>query len=336
MRKLLFITFLIVTFISCSEKEKEEEYFKVEGLTQGTTYTVIYSDSSGRNFSPEIEYMLSLIDQSVSTYKTNSTISKFNSLIDTSLWVDIDDIFFQNLILSKRIHFETKGAFDPTIAPLFSYFNFEENGLEIIDSLEVEHILSSSVGLDFIHFNIENKQIRKGKPSLTLNFNSIAQGFSVDFIAINLENKGVTDYMVEVGGEIRTKGKGPAGLDWKIGIDKPVDNSKPGDELQKVVELTGKSMATSGNYRKFYNIGSNRYSHTLNPKTGYPVDHNLLSVSVIAKTCAEADAYATAFMVMGLEESMKLIKSRKINVDAYFIISDENELFEFQSDNFPN
>lgn len=319
----------------CNGSHKDKgEYQQITGYTQGTTFTVTYKDSLNRNFQYEIDSLLQLIDFSVSTYQENSSISKFNTSIDTSNWLSIDTIFYQNLLLSKQIYEITGGSFDPTVGPLFSYFNFEDNGLEYVDSIKIKNILENSIGLDFIELNIETREIKKKKPNLTLNFNAIAQGYSVDFIAVDLDRKGINDYMIEVGGEILTKGKNPSKLDWKLGIDNPKDNSRPGDDIQKIVELSGKALATSGNYRKFYTIGNKRYSHTLNPKTGFPVDHNLLSVSVIANTCAEADAYATAFMVMGVEKSLQVISTQHLDVEAYFISSIDSVLIENKSSNF--
>lgn len=335
MKYVLIFTLSIVLF-SCSENinRSASNYIKIQGFTQGTTYSVVYKDSLSRDLKLEIDSLLSLIDLSVSTYIDSSLITLFNHNTDTDVWFDLDNIFYQNVRLSKIVNKQSSKAFDPTVAPLYSYFKFDEEGLKSIDSTKVDSILTASVGLDFIEISENKKQIRKLKPSITLNFNAIAQGYTVDFVADNLNKMGITDFMVEIGGEILAKGVNPDGKWWRIGIDKPTEHSKPGEEFQKIVELNNKALATSGNYRKFYIIDGEKYAHSINPITGFPVQHNLLSVSVLANTCAEADAYATAFMVLGKDKSIQIIDSLHLPVSAFFISSEGDTLVEDYSREF--
>lgn len=328
---ILFIT--IVLSISCAENTSKS-YLKIQGEAQGTTYTVIYFDSLQRDFSVEIDSMLNTIDASVSTYVETSQISQFNALKDTSVWFDLDPIFYQNFILSKHIFNRTNGAFDPTVAPLYRFFKFDKGGLQIIDTIKRDSILQHRVGLNLIEVDYDNQRIRKRKGAVELNFNAIAQGFSVDFIGVNLEAMGINNYMVEIGGELLVKGKNPNGKLWRLAIEKPIEDATKNVELQKVINLSGKALATSGSYRKFYKIGEKRYAHVINPKTGMPVTHNMLSATVIANTCAEADAYATAFMVMGLEKSLAFVEEHKDELSAYFILGEKDELKEITSSNF--
>ncbi len=181
---------------------------------------------------------------------------------------------------------------------------------------------------------MKESKIIKSDPHIQFDFNAIAQGYSVDLIGNLLEEKGINDYLIDVGGEVLGKGKKLGGEQWKLGIQKPVDNAQYGEGLKAIIHLNNKAMATSGNYRKFYEEDGIRYSHTLDPKTGYPVQHSLLSVSVLADDCATADAWATAFMVLGLEKSKELLNSVK-GLEAYFLYSVKNgEIQTYYTDGF--
>ncbi|MCB0410235.1 MAG: FAD:protein FMN transferase, partial [Flavobacteriales bacterium] len=182
--------------------------------------------------------------------------------------------------------------------------------------------------VDFNQVSINDSLVMKINPGTMLDFNAIAQGYSVDVLALFLEEKGIENYMVEVGGELRVKGVNKNDTLWRVGIDKPIENNRE-RELQAIISLENSSLATSGNYRKFYEKDGVKYSHTINPLTGYPVQHSLLSVTVIAPTCALADAYATAFMVLGLEKSKQIVENNP-DLEAFFIYSNEkNEMETF-------
>ena len=198
----------------------------------------------------------------------------------------------------------------------FGFKNKEEMTKSKVDSV------LQFVGCDKIKYN--DSIIIKNDSRTMLYMNGIAQGYSVDVVAEFLEKKGITNYLVEIGGEVKTKGFNKQGKEWKIGIDKPFDNNNlPGENLQAIIKLSNKSLATSGNYRKFYEKDGIKYSHTIDPKTGYSVNHSLLSATVIADDCITADALATAFMVMGLDKAFELV-AKLPNIEAYFVYSDEN------------
>lgn len=314
-RKLWMLPLLII-FIGCKEDIPLKKEVKVEGYAQGTTYKVLYLNKDGKNYQRSIDSLLIEIDNSLSTYQKNSIISKFNR-VDTSLVVD--KMFVDVFNASKEVYLATDGAFNPTIAPIVNAWGFGfENELnanqKTIDSL-LQYV-------DFDALSIENGIASKSNPFIMLDFNAIAQGYSVDVLSNFLELKGVENYMVEVGGEIRVKGNNMNDTLWRIGIDKPLENLES-REIEAVINLDNKSLATSGNYRKFYEKDGIKYSHTINPKTGYPVEHTLLSATVITDNCMYADAYATAFMVVGLEKSQKLLQDNK-NLEALLIYTDKD------------
>lgn len=313
--KKLFIILLAVAFLfSCNKKS---DYVSFGGFTQGTTYSISYESPELINYQSEIEVLLAEFDTSLSTYNPKSVITGIN--MNQS---DNTDHFI-NVVLekAKEIYSISNGAFDITVAPLVNAWGFGFKNKEEMTNAKVDSILEF-VGFNLIQFNDSN--ISKSDPRIMLDMNAIAQGYSVDVVADFLEEKGITNYLVEIGGEVKTKGINSKGKDWKIGIDKPFDNNNiPGENLQAIVKLSNKSLATSGNYRKFYERDGIKYSHTINPKTGYPVTHSLLSATVVANDCITADAYATAFMVMGIEEAYKLA-SKLCDIEAYFIYSDEN------------
>ena len=234
----------------------------------------------------------------------------------------------------------TNGAFDPTVYPLVDGWGFMKDIENIPDSSVVDS-LKALVGFQpgyhfkFMYNHTEGdtvpaNKILKRTPQAKLDFNAIAQGQAVDEIAKLLESRGSENYFVEIGGEIRVKGKNREGEFWRIGIDKPIENSTAEDrELQEVVQLNNKSIATSGSYRKFYEKNGVKYSHTLNPKTGYPVKHSLLSVTVVANSCALADGLATAFMVMGTQKTIQFLKDHpELDIEAYLIFNNDKGRME--------
>ena len=234
--------------------------------------------------------------------------------------VELDFYFTDIFNLSKEIHSNTTGAFDPTVGPLVNAWGFGFTDRMKVDQNVVDSLLPL---VNFHKVKIAENKVIKEDSRIQFDFNAIAQGYSVDLVGKLLESKGIENYLIDIGGEVLAKGKKPNGDLWEVGIEKPKDNASYGEGLQAIVKLENKALATSGNYRKFYEVNGIRYSHTIDPKTGYPVQHSLLSVSVLADECATADAYATAFMVLGLEKSKTLLNEFK-NLDAYFIYSDEH------------
>jgi thiamine biosynthesis lipoprotein len=287
-----------MALFSCSESTNESKYYNVKGEAQGTTYSITYKDSLGRNFQTQIDSILTAIDNSVSTYVPESIISKFNAHNDTT-WFEIDAIFYQNMVLSKKVNTETH-VFDPTVRSLYHYYKFDTNDAIGIDSAKIDSILTKHVGIAKLEVKADDGRyfIKKSTPNISIDFNAIAQGHSVDLIAAFLQSKHLHNYMVEVGGELCVKGKNPSNNAWVIAIEKPTETETQGEELQLKIKLNERALATSGSYRKYKLKDGKRYSHAIHPLSGLPVTHNTLSVSVIAESTALADAYATAFLVL--------------------------------------
>ncbi len=326
-KKLITPVFIISAIIlaGCINNLAQKEYHKIGGETQGTTYNITFEYKKGKDLKAEIEAVLKDFDNSLSTYDPSSIISRVNSN-DSS--VVVDQKFIKVFQDSKEINGKTDGAFDITIAPIVNAWGFGFTPGMDVDSAIIDSLLVF-VGMDKIRIN-ENK-VEKDYPSVMLDVNAIAQGYSVDVVAEFLEGKKVKNYMVEIGGELKCKGLNPKGEDWKIGIDRPIDgNITPGANLQAIVAIKAKALATSGNYRKFYEKDGVKYAHSINPKTGYPVLSRLLSTTVLADECITADGYATAFMVMGLEKSIEFL-SAQTELDAYLVYSDEEGNFKVYS-----
>lgn len=311
MRFLLILTpFLLLN--ACG-MEHERNFMFLEGFTQGTSYHIAYRSSDSVDYHQDIREIFEEIDFSMSTYNPGSLISAINR---NEEGVEPDDYFRDVFNRALEISALTEGAFDITVAPLVNAWGFGFTEPENITPPDIDSILQF-VGWGKV--KLDNNRIVKEHGEMMLNMNAIAKGYTVDVVADFFDRKGVSDYMVEVGGEIRTKGRNRDNRLWRIGIDKPVDDPAAlSRDLQEVLHLTGKALATSGNYRRFYIKDGQRFAHTISPVTGYPVQHNLLSATVIASTCMDADAFATAFMVMGLEKSMQFTLENN-DLEAYFI-----------------
>jgi thiamine biosynthesis lipoprotein len=286
------------------------------GETQGTYYAVTYFDRQGRDFQPQVDSLLHEFDLSVSMWVPESIISRINDNDSATL----PDEWFRDIFLKAiEVSEETGGAFDFTVGPLVNAWGFGFKSRIPLDSAKVDSLRSL---VNYRMVRLYDGRIIKDNPSLQFDFNAIAQGYSVDLLGKYLEEKGVQNYLVDIGGEVLGKGSKPGRKPWTVGIENPAADSTAKRTLNAKVRLANKAMATSGNYRKYYEEDGIRYSHTIDPKTGYPVQHSLLSVSVMADDCATADAYATAFMVMGLEKSFTFLEEHP-ELNAYFIYSDE-------------
>lgn len=316
MRFTLAVFFILLLLHSC--KTPDPEYIFNEGTIFGTIYHLSYESPKGVDFKEEIALELQHLDMSLSTYKTESVLSKVNTNRD----VELDDLFLTVFNKAIEISKITDGAFDVTVAPLVNVWGFgfkqkETVTQHLIDSIE------TFVGYRKVH--LENGLIVKEDDRLMLDFSAIAKGYAVDVIGDLLRKKGCGNFMVEIGGEVVAKGVNKDGNIWKIGINEPNDNEPMvPSALQAIILLKNKAVATSGNYRNFYIEDGKKYAHTINPETGYPVDHSLLSATVIANNCMTADAFATAFMVMGVEKAQKLIAKLK-DVDVFLIYDNGNE-----------
>jgi len=294
----------------------QQNPIRIEGFIQGTTYHITYFDSKNRDFKPKIEQILKEFDNSVSTYKKNSIISKINANVEN---VKIDHYFKTCFIKAKEVWKITDGAFDPTVYPLVNAWGFGPGKKMKLEQRQIDSIIQ------FVDFNLielkKNKVVKKDL-RVALDFNSFAQGYSVDIVSDFLNKKGIKSYLVEIGGEVYAKGKKPDGSFWSVGIEKPIDNKETSNALKAIVKLENLAIATSGNYRKFFVENGVKYSHQIDPKTGYTSKNNLLSTSIITKYCMDADALATGLLVMGIEKSIAFLELHK-EIQAFLIYSDE-------------
>jgi len=314
-RIILFLAILV--WITSCKPISRGEYYSFQGFTQGTTYSLTYQHATLSDLQVEIDSILRVFDNSLSSYESKSIISAVNR---NDPGVRTDSMFRTVFRESSRVYQVTGGAFDITLAPLINAWGFGPGQQLDVDSVLVDSLLQY-VGMDKI--TLEGDLVIKTDPHVMLNVNAIAQGYSVDVLAAYLESLGCKNYMVEIGGEIRTRGMNPKGNFWRIGVDRPEEgNMIPGKQLQVIISMHNRSLATSGNYRKFYEKDGVMITHSIDPATGYPKASNLLSVSILSDECMTADAYATACMVMGLEKAKIFVEKQK-GVDAYFIYSDE-------------
>jgi len=313
---LLFILLLNVSLISCNYFKKPQ-LVKFNGKAQGSTYSVSYYDTENRNFQNEIDSLLNKFNSVFSIYDSSSMISKTNR----NESVELNDWFKDVFNTSEHIYKETYGCFDPTVAPLVNAWGFGSKRADNVNQKEIDSLLK------FVGFNkikIKDNIIVKEDKRVMLDFNAIAQGFCSDVIGSFLESKKIRSYIVEIGGEIVTKGEKQDGSLWKVGIEKPAQNADDAQSIFQVANVKNKALSTSGNYRKYIEKNGKRYSHEIDPKTGYPEENNLLSVTVVADKCITADAYATAFMVMGLEKAFTFAQKTP-ELEAFFIFSDGNK-----------
>ncbi|WP_109299967.1 FAD:protein FMN transferase [Aquimarina sp. AU474] len=329
MIKNIVVLAIFTLLLSCNETSKTHLNYAT-GNAFGTTFTVQFIDNKEVDFSKSYDSLINVINASMSTYIKDSDISRINKG-DTS--VTIDQHFKNVFAASKRIHRETEGAFDPTIGVLVNAWDFGPKGKVVaLDSLKIDSLLVA-VGLDKVKLN--SGKIIKVHTNTFIDFNALAKGYAVDVFAEFLEHKGYDNYLVEIGGEIRGKGSNLLKQKpWRIGVEDP--NFDDTQSYSKVVILKNQAMATSGSYRKFkLDENGNRYAHIIDTKTGYPHKSNLLSVSILANTCMDADAYATALMSMGLERSKRFLETHP-GLKAFFIYENENkELRTLAVNGFP-
>lgn len=312
--KIAFLLFLIIGTFFILRDRTPEVYTTDSGHIFGTQYNIKYK--SVEDLHKEIKATLLQVDNSLSMFNKNSIISAFNNNRDTTANEMFTDVFN----LAQEISAKTGGAFDITVAPLVNAWGFGFKKGELPDSATVEE-LRSKVGHTTV--SLVDGKLVKQNPGTMLDCSAIAKGYGCDMIARMLDNRNITDYMIEIGGEVVTKGENDRGTAWNISISKPTENTTGSHNAhQRIVAISGKAMATSGNYRNFRIENGKKFAHTIDPRTGYPVQHSLLSATVIAENCAKADAYATSFMVMGLEKAIEQCKSDSI--EAFFIYSNEN------------
>ncbi len=314
----------LILLASCSSQPQK---IVLQGEAQGSYYAITYFDEQGRNFQHEIDSIFHAVDMSVNLWANNSVISKVNRNEEVTL----DSIFIDNFRIAQEAAKLSDGYFDPTISPIVAAWGFSyKNG----DTLTPQLIDSLRDLVDYRKVRIENGSVIKDNPAMTLDFNAIAQGYTSDLIASFLESQGVVNYLVDTGGEIMAKGGKPNGQSWIVGIEKPADNWDSEQVVHTRIALRDKGLVTSGSTRKYVERNGKRYSHCIDPKTGYPVEHNVLSVTVLAENSVWADALASICMVMGIEKSLPLIESMD-GVEAYYIyVNKQNALETFASEGF--
>ena len=296
-------------------QSKAEEPLKIEGSTMGTTYHITYFDAKNRNFKPAVDSLLKVFNQSLSTYIPDSEISKFNR---SQSFVFESPYLSPVLNRSAEISRSSGGAFDPTVMPLVNAWGFGPGKKIAADSAKIDSI-KQFIGFDKLQFNEDS--LWKTDPRVQLDFSAIAKGYGVDEVAGLLNSNGVENLFVEIGGEIVVQGRNiKSGKDWEVGILNP-NSTYENHSYVAYVSLTDKGMATSGNYFNYYEENGVKYSHTIDPVSGYPIRHALLSASVFAKDCMTADAWATAFMVLGYEKAVELLNQHP-ELDAFLIYND--------------
>ena len=312
-----FLVLLIVGTVLIIRQQHNMPYQKCAGTIFGTTYHITYQYDD--DLQPELEARMKDVDNALSMFNKESIIAKVNN----NQPVELNEMFVEVFQQAQKISEDTDGAFDITVAPLVNAWGFGFKNEQMPDKHAVDSLMAI-VGYKKVSY--DGKHIIKRDPRITLDCSAIAKGYGVDVVARLLEEKGISNYMVEIGGEVVTHGISEKRVPWKIGVTKPTDDPlHEGNELQTVLNLTDKAMATSGNYRNFYYKGKRKYAHTIDPKTGYPVQHSILSATVLTNRCMRADAYATAFMVMGFEGAKKILE-RNSDLMAYLIYDDHGKM----------
>lgn len=312
--KVILITLTILPLLNCAKKR---EYTQIDGYAFATTYHIVFQSDTTIDFREKIDSILDDINQTFSTYRANSLTSRINRNETDST----NALFREGYSVCQNVSQKTDGAFDITTASLVAYWGFGNK--KNIDSTIPLDSLKKWIGYKKI--TITNNKINKSTQNITLNMSSIADGLASDKIAEMLEKHKITSYLIEIGGEIKTHGVNRVNEIWRVAIDKPIHDSLAiNRSYQTTVRLNNKALSTSGSYRKFREVNGKRFAHFIDPKTGEPVTHNLLSATVIHENCATADAFSTAFMVMGLEKSLEYLK-QDTTLSALFIIANGEE-----------
>ncbi|MDB4583075.1 FAD:protein FMN transferase [Draconibacterium sp.] len=310
---LLFMLFVVFTFGAC--KDTPSKYIFNKGMVFGTYYSIKYESPDGKDIQQEINEELNKYTQIFSHYEKESTISKVNNNEKVKLEPEFITCFERAIEISKI----TNGAFDITAGPLISAWGF---GPEDKKKMTPEFVDALKELVGYQKIKLEKGRIIKENPQMTINMSAIAKGYTCDLIGEFLTKKGYKNYLIDIGGEVVTKGKNEKGRIWSIGIKEPVEDPFNMD-LNAAVKLPDRAMATSGNYLNFYEEDGKKYAHTIDPVSGYPVQHSLLSATVLAGNCMTADAFATAFMVLGKDVGIEIARQVP-GLEIYFIYADDN------------
>lgn len=298
----------------CGSVEKQQFF----GTTQGSYYSIIYYDEQNRDFSGDFDSIFREIENTLSLWDENSMISRVNRNDES---VVLNQIFIDNFNYAMRAAELSEGYFDPTVGPLVSAWGFHfKDGVEMTP--EIVDSLKQFVGYHKI--KIEDGKVIKENPDMTLDFNAVAQGYTTDMIGDFLLLNGVENFLVDVGGEILAMGNKPNGDLWKVGIEKPAEDKNAERIVQEIVELKDKSIVTSGNYRKYVERNGKRYSHSIDPNTGFPAANNMLSATIICDDTSWADCLASICMLVGMERAKEILATQK-DVKAFFIYEEDNK-----------
>lgn len=317
--QLPFLTLLIVGTILIIAQQQNQPYRKIQGKVFGTFYHITYQ--SGDDLQKEIDAALQAVDNSLSPFNPHSLITKVNENQPAKADKQFADVFK----IAQEVARETGGAFDITVAPLVNLWGFGFKSGTTPDSHTIDSLLRY-VGYEKVKL-LSDGRVEKSHPNVMLDCSAVAKGYGSDAVAAVLSRHGVVNYMVEIGGEIVARGVSEKRVPWRIGVSRPTDDPlQTSTEYETVLNVTDKSMATSGNYRNFYYKDGKKYAHTIDPKSGRPVQHSLLSATVLADDCATADAYATAFMVLGMEKAREVV-ARHPELMVYFIYSADDGSF---------
>jgi thiamine biosynthesis lipoprotein len=332
----------LITILLYSGCARSDEASSLRGETMGTSYQVTYVSSEWSATAPRqqlakaIEGLLAEINQSMSTYIETSTISRINASTDLEKWHPVDRHFQIVFERSREIYRDTNHAFNPAVGPLVNAWGFGPEDPDTLPDEAAVRTLLKVVNFDSFEFRESPAALKKHLSGARLDFSAIAKGYGVDAIGSLLEERGVKNYLVEIGGEVRARGRLANGRPWRIGIERPADTPLADQTIQMVIELQNAGLATSGTYRNYEIKDGRKIAHIIDPATGYPAQNSLLSVSVVTRDTMTADAYATALMVMGIDDGLRFVEARK-DLNAYFIATDEsNNLVEKRSSGFPS
>ncbi len=306
---------------ACASQHQKEVLVKNIGFAQGSTYNVQYMSPNATDYRCKLDSILAEMDSSLSTYHNYSLISRLNQG-DTTIF--LDEHFVNVFKAFQSVADSTQGKFDCTLAPIVNAWGFGFTEKSKVDSSHIKSLLQK---MGYQKVSLKGDSLLRNPDLLELDFNALAQGYTVDVLASFLDSLGLQNYLVEVGGELKAKGKNANGKNWRIGIDKPSPEIDDNNRFQTVIELPNKSLATSGNYRRFYVKDGDKYAHIIDPQTGYPVKHKLLSVTVVTEDCMLADAYATAFMVMGIQKTKRYLQKHP-ELDTYLIYTNRKGEWE--------
>jgi thiamine biosynthesis lipoprotein len=324
MKNIIIIIYTGLLFLlGCQPSVKQ---IHLEGFAQGTYYSIRYYDKQNRNLQTSIDSLLDDFNKTASLYDATSIISRINRNEDNVL---LNEDFKQLYAFAMQVSQETDGAFDITVGQLVNAWGFGNEKRQFITKEKIDSLLFCT---GYHKIELKNDRLIKQHPCIKLDFNAIAQGYSVDKIGMFFDALHIDNYLIDVGGEVLAKGD-KKGNSWKVGIEQPANKKEQHRQIQTSISLYNKALVTSGNYRKYYEENGKRVAHTISPESGYPVDHGLLSVTVLNSTAAFADAYATAFMVMGMEASIEFLKKHK-DTEAYFIYQKADSIYVYATEGF--